>query len=1052
MLDRMRRGEWTAALELSRPILKAQDVPSQFITTISLWRAECYENLGDDENQAISLRRAIAADPDFLPAHSRLAQLLFRTGKIKEAQTEYAWLMAQSPAYAREFVTELLLAQSPEARFPLSSAEVDRLFERWRESAPNDPLPLLCRLDYFQRRGDDDKVAPLIDAGIQNWPKEVGFRIARADVLLRARNWDEAWAFLEDAERNCGLHASLLVRKIACIEGVDPAEQPAKLITCAQQFANLDRDDQAFVLPILMRGLQRAGVDPNVVKQILAEYGDQNSGDVLARLTLFQLAVGGGDMESARRHLETLQETLGGESPAFKLAALLCDVKAATLGDAEARSRARTALGLMQDAYPDLAPQWFTLKADLDLSEQRPLKALESLQSALQSGDRRVATLTRAVSLMVLNGRLEQTVPYLKSFVESNAASLEKEGSSADDAPSDQRTDGEARAATSILPRRFDMSDLRAALEPAAASWPVALVVFRIDLELEQPDRAAEMIQKALAAAPGNPLVWANWLAYVEQHRPDRLKEELREAESKLSVADRARALSSVLLRTNRFEDAERLLKAATQSDPRDPDLFRARVRLMRQKPGGENVEALLRETLAGRDESLASVREVARRELARLLATQKDYRRFREALDLSAEIAADADPADVEAWLIRAEVCQAHLGHWSDAVAAYRKIQNFAEEPVRVEALSQEAKIHEQRRHWDDEAKALSELRALSPDGAQVVIRLLLNAVRRHDRAAAQALRQEVASASDDRTIGLMCDVFLATLSDDRSDVVSKVSAALEAKEIGLDTAFDWLALLKATDKCEAVLQQQIDPKKPETVAKYALFLAAHERLPDALVQLSQLWKSGARDAAIYVATGMTSMKEVAPDDLKPLRSTVLKLAAPDDAPTRMLIAAATLEDHAGRHAEAISFYRRALLREPENVMALNNAAFLEAVSDFASDDGRLELVRRAIELVGPIDQLLDTEGVVLLRTGDALSALEKFQQAYEQRAEPNYLIHLAWALAELEQWDAAAEAYRKADASEPAPRLHPLEKLLDAAWRQRVHEHEKSADAAPQ
>ena len=248
-------------------------------------------------------------------------------------------------------------------------------------------------------------------------------------------------------------------------------------------------------------------------------------------------------------------------------------------------------------------------------------------------------------------------------------------------------------------------------------------------------------------------------------------------------------------------------------------------------------------------------------------------------------------------------------------------------------------------------------------------------------------------------------------------------------------------MALLKADDACIALLKRQLDPEKPATISRYILFLASRNRVTDALAELSQLWQSGTRDAAIGVAASLAALPDVSASDLEPVRTAVLQLAEPDDAPARLVMTAAMLEDHAGKYPEAMALYQRVVTAEPDNVVALNNLAFMEVVSEGASANSALERIHHALELAGPNDQLLDTEGVVLLRRGDAEAAADRFQQAWDQRPEPGYQVHLAWALVELGRFPAADEAFRQAADGSP-PRLHPLEKPLDVAWRARLRE----------
>ena len=1030
MLDRMRQQDWPAALELSRGLLKQTNVPRQFTLMLSLWRAECYGRLGDVAEQINCYRRAIDAHEKYLPARSRLAQLLFRTGQFQAAQNEYAVLIQQQPMFAREFVTELLQAQAPEAPKPMSAVEVERIFSRWRELAPNDATPVLCQMDLLQRKGETDRLAKLITEGLQKWPKELSFRLAHTDGLMRRKAWADAWSALDQAEQQCGVQPALLIRRVLCLEGLDPEDRTERLIACAAQFAKFDRDGQALAWPVMLRGLQQAGVDPQAVQGMLDEYGDKNPGDALARLVRLQYAVAAGDLLAARRHLAALRSDIGEESPSYRLASILCDVKAASQGDAEALSRARTSLEAIRESSPQMPPQLLTLGAELDLLQQRPADALANLQEAIRSGDARSATLIRTVALMVLSGQLDQTVAYLRTLERPSASD-------------DSSEEADPPKTAGLVTGRRDLASLRTSLAAAASeSWPVALTVSRIDQELQQPDRAKEMIQFALKTDPKNLQIWANWLAFLERHQPDRLDQALKDVEDQLSLVEQARLLPAILLRRQRVKDAETLLIAALEEAPNDPVIFRARVRLMRQRPGKEQLEPLLSAVMARQDAESAPVREVARRELARLKSVSRDYRIYREAVALAEEITQQAAPGDDEAWMLQGEVNAAHAAHWQTAVAAYEKLAASSRPEVQAEALAHVARIHEQHRHWNEQGETLESLRQLTPGQPQLLIQLLLNAVRRKDAEVAESVYQELTSLVKDEPQLLLCEVLRSTLNDDHTEIVSKILAAEQDGRVTVDTAYEWLNLFKAYDECDALLKQHVESKKPEALAKYALFLASRGRTAEAVPLLSQLWKSGARDSAASVAMAMTASPVVVPADLEAVRTAVLKLAERDDVTLPMLIAAAALEDHALHHAEAMDMYRRILAKSPDSVVALNNLAFLEAISDVKAADIALKRIRHAQELSGPNDQLLDTEGVVLLRKGDAEAARDCFEKAWGQRPEMNYQAHLGWTLTELGQFDAAADAFQKVDAAELPPRFHPLERPLDEAWRKQLRD----------
>jgi Tfp pilus assembly protein PilF len=137
-----------------------------------------------------------------------------------------------------------------------------------------------------------------------------------------------------------------------------------------------------------------------------------------------------------------------------------------------------------------------------------------------------------------------------------------------------------------------------------------------------------------------------------------------------------------------------------------------------------------------------------------------------------------------------------------------------------------------------------------------------------------------------------------------------------------------------------------------------------------------------------------------------------------------------AELYDLQGRQDEAVKTYRGVLRRDGRNVVALNNLAYLLAVGsgDLAE---ALELINRAIDLAGPVGQLLDTRAVVYLKQGQAGQAVADLQQALAQAASPGKHFHLAWAQHQAGNRAAAADAWRRATgAGLGEGSLHPLER----------------------
>ena len=143
------------------------------------------------------------------------------------------------------------------------------------------------------------------------------------------------------------------------------------------------------------------------------------------------------------------------------------------------------------------------------------------------------------------------------------------------------------------------------------------------------------------------------------------------------------------------------------------------------------------------------------------------------------------------------------------------------------------------------------------------------------------------------------------------------------------------------------------------------------------------------------------------------------------------LLVARADLLDACGDYEGSVRTYRDLLERNPNNVLALNNLSWLLAIHDNRGDEA-LKLIDQAIEIVGPVGDLLDTQASVYLVLGRADEAIKKLEEAGHQNQTPARLFHLTQAYEKAGRHDAARDTWMKATKEmllkEKA--LHPLER----------------------
>jgi cellulose synthase operon protein C len=132
------------------------------------------------------------------------------------------------------------------------------------------------------------------------------------------------------------------------------------------------------------------------------------------------------------------------------------------------------------------------------------------------------------------------------------------------------------------------------------------------------------------------------------------------------------------------------------------------------------------------------------------------------------------------------------------------------------------------------------------------------------------------------------------------------------------------------------------------------------------------------------------------------------------------------------GRDAEAAALYRGVLERDPNNVFALNNLAWLLAPRPDQAKEA-LALVEKALAARGKMGELLDTRARVYLTLGDADAAIHDLEEAIAGQPSAVRYFHLALAHQRKANPAAAQLALRLANDRGLSPKaLHPSDRAV--------------------
>ena len=212
--------------------------------------------------------------------------------------------------------------------------------------------------------------------------------------------------------------------------------------------------------------------------------------------------------------------------------------------------------------------------------------------------------------------------------------------------------------------------------------------------------------------------------------------------------------------------------------------------------------------------------------------------------------------------------------------------------------------------------------------------------------------------------------------------------------------------------ERVDALLSQG---RNEDALRLASRFADTDSRNPDALIILGQaLMVTGDRERALETSRRAASIDADPPADVLERHAAVLF--------------------EMGLNEEAVETLNRILSEDPGRPMAMNNLAWILAVSDPPDLERALDLVRRARSMVPDDPSILDTEGLIQWKLGDPYFAAELFRRSLGRRPAPAVRLRLAETLAAVgKSEEAAREARTVLESGAPPDVVGDAQALLD-------------------
>ncbi|MFL5331359.1 MAG: tetratricopeptide repeat protein [Gemmataceae bacterium] len=219
----MRRGEWAAAAAMLNELRAVAARAPGIVRQANFLLAQCYEQLGDHDNELAAFRRLFESDPSSGFVRLEFARGLARAGQFEEAIAEIAIGVQQSdlsPQYVGATVAEVVeRAQRGHAENALRSLE--RLLASVRGTDPTNVV--LAKIHVLRLRNQAAGALALADECVSKRPSEVTLLAARARILDALYGSARSLESLDESQKRCGDQPDFRIARLQVFASTDDA-------------------------------------------------------------------------------------------------------------------------------------------------------------------------------------------------------------------------------------------------------------------------------------------------------------------------------------------------------------------------------------------------------------------------------------------------------------------------------------------------------------------------------------------------------------------------------------------------------------------------------------------------------------------------------------------------------------------------------------------------------------------------------------------------------------------------------------------------------------
>jgi tetratricopeptide (TPR) repeat protein len=1028
------REEWAKAAETLEGLLKSLDDYPDVLKEACAQLGRCQERLGDADRMLAAFTKELNVDPTSAEAAIGRATALMSLGKTDDAIDTFRRIVPRPPAIAKilaQLVIRQKLAQPPERR---DWQEVNDLLDEAAKDKTNELEVALLRAEVLGLRGEIEQARALLRATRDKNPDKAEPWIALAELEERREKFGEALRVLDEAQKALGDRVELRLARVGYWVrrgGEQSRVALAKLEEGADQFQPEERQR-------LQRGLALAytQLGERVEATRLWKGLAQEQRDALGvRLFLFDLALQGGneaEIDQAIKDIRAL-EGEGGSYWRYATASYYLwkverrENKKLSPKDKEMLAEARAYLvqvGGRRKGWSRVP----LCEARIDDLMGNSDRALDGYLKAIDLGERGPEVINRTLQLLVARHRYQEAERILKRL------------------PEEALEQGlVTREAAVVL---WQQKNNALAYKAAEAAVPASSTDYRDHLwrgqifkVLQKPREAEASLRRAIKLADTEPSPRVALIQLLAgAGRLQEAEEELKKFQAKVP-ADKARlAFAQCQEALGRNKEAQDLYAQALKVQPNDPAALRLLANLLLRTGQTPQAEEVL--TRLGDLEGRAYEDAVwAKRVLVLVLANSDDPDRSRRAIDVlnqlqrgrRVEIGARESPEDQR---LRAVVLALRKGR-GDRIEAIRLLEDLAsrQTPTPEERLLL-AQLYEGVGQQDKAREALKRIVADRADSPRFLTHYALALLRWGDAEPVPAVLDALKKLDPDSLATLEVEARLLKAQGKDAEVVKVVTGSKFARKgpddrrPALATLLDELDQVKEAEAFYRTVVEEKKEKQPDVALVLADFLGRRQRTQEALDLCFEVAPKCRAEEVAGVLVGILYAGKPTKEDGDRVQNWIeaaLRATGGQDVGLQMQLAA--LHNVREDYARAEAVYRSILERNPKNVLALNNLAWLLAMQK-GKEAEALKVIDHAISLAGELPSMLDTRGVIYVKLNDAVKAVKDLKEAAQETPTASVYFHLAQAHLANRDRRQAADALKKAKQLKlETVSLHPLE-----------------------